>query len=327
MIRDVRGTVMAGWAIALVVLIFSSAAVVRADSGSPDAKRAASVHFRRGVELYQEGAYRAALIELQRANEIAPDYRVLYNVGQTHYALGEYVESIRAFEAYLSQGGAEVPAARKEEVTNSLTELNKRVATLRITVDRDGATISVDGVVAGKSPLPGAVALSVGRHSVTAELEDGSNASEIIDVAGGDQRTLSMTMSAPIVAEGAGGPPRPETWWGKLSVQDRWGYSLLATGIATGIAGGVMAGLAKKSDSDLNDALKQPQGDAGTIGSARDDLKRNSAIADALFGTAIVTGVTGLVLVLVKEKEKKPEEEKDFEVGLGFRSIVAKGRF
>ena len=71
----------------------------------------------------------------------------------------------------------------------------------------------------------------------------------------------------------------------------------------------------------------QEAGDANKINSAHDDLKRNSAVADALFGTAIVTGVTGLVLVLLKEKKEQPQEPKNFEVGLGVHSIVAKGRF
>ncbi|HEY6459174.1 MAG TPA: hypothetical protein VIY73_03455, partial [Polyangiaceae bacterium] len=42
-------------------------------------------HFGRGVRMYQEDDFRGALIEFSRAYELAPNWAVLYNVGQSHY--------------------------------------------------------------------------------------------------------------------------------------------------------------------------------------------------------------------------------------------------
>lgn len=334
---------LAGWALGLALLVFGTPELARAEpraarAASADAKRTASVHFRRGVELYQEGAYRAALIELQRANEIAPDYHVLYNIGQTHYALAEYVEAIRALEAYLAQGGSDIPGTRKEEVESALVELSKRVATLRITADRDDATVSVDGVEVGKTPLSEAVSVSVGRHEVKAEAADGASASDTIDVAGGDQRTLALTLAAPLVAAPVAAalpsiatpaaPPPAEGRWARLSGRERWGYGMLTAGVAVGLGGAVMAGLAKKADSDYADALQARPGSPSQLASARDDLKRDAIVADALFGTALAVGVTGLVLVLLRAPaSERRAERSNLKLGFGPRSLVATGRF
>src|SRR5262245_37490779 len=99
---------------------------------SDSAKAEASMHFGRGAELFQDGHYRAALVELQRAYEIAPNPRVLYNIGQTHAALGEFVEALHAYEEYLASAGTSVPSARRAELDEELAQLRRHIATLTI---------------------------------------------------------------------------------------------------------------------------------------------------------------------------------------------------
>jgi hypothetical protein len=113
------------------------------ETPSEATKAEASAHFRRGADLFQDGLYRAALVELKRAYEIAPNYRVLYNVGQTHMALGEFVEAIQAYEEFLNQGGTEIDAARRSDLRGQLEQLRRNTATVAIQVSQVGATISV----------------------------------------------------------------------------------------------------------------------------------------------------------------------------------------
>src|SRR5262249_23789803 len=49
-----------------------------ADASAMDEARA---HYSKGVQLYNEGSYDAALVELERANKLAPSYRILYSIG------------------------------------------------------------------------------------------------------------------------------------------------------------------------------------------------------------------------------------------------------
>src|SRR3954465_9847176 len=80
-------------------------------------------HYKRGVDLYGEANYTAALIEFRRAYEIAPNFSVLYNIGQIHYQLHDYADSLRTFQAYLSEGGNKVPSARRTEVEREVAYL------------------------------------------------------------------------------------------------------------------------------------------------------------------------------------------------------------
>ena len=89
----------AGFVVVLCLLLQSSAL-----AQSPEQKAQASQHFRRGVELFQEEAFRAALAEFQRAYEIAPDYRLLYNIGQTKLELHDYLGAAQSYERYLQAG-------------------------------------------------------------------------------------------------------------------------------------------------------------------------------------------------------------------------------
>ena len=65
----------------------------------------AASHFRHGVSLYKDADYEGALVEFRRAQDVSPNFRVLYNIGQCLYQLQRYAEALHAFEDYLTQGG------------------------------------------------------------------------------------------------------------------------------------------------------------------------------------------------------------------------------
>jgi len=56
--------------------------------------REAGKHFQRGVTLYNETDYRAALVEFRRAYDLAPNAAVLYNIGETEYQLRDYASAL-----------------------------------------------------------------------------------------------------------------------------------------------------------------------------------------------------------------------------------------
>src|SRR6478609_3372438 len=93
-----------------------SGSAARADDTKPPNKEAieeATKHFKRGVELFKESDFGGALAEFRRAQLLAPNFHVLYNLGQTCFELQNYPEALRAFEAYLSEGGTKVSKDRR----------------------------------------------------------------------------------------------------------------------------------------------------------------------------------------------------------------------
>ena len=120
-------------------------------------KQEAAEHFERGVQLFKEQAYRAAVVEFQRAYDLSPDYRLLYNLGRAKQQLQDYLGAARDYEAYLTRGGASVPAERRTQVEETLTTLSGRVGRMNVVVSQAGADVFVDDVKVGVAPLRGLV--------------------------------------------------------------------------------------------------------------------------------------------------------------------------
>ncbi len=152
----------------------------------------AGTHFHRGVELYKDADFAGAVVEFKRAYDLAPNWRVLYDLGQAYYQLAHYAQALQAFDAYLAQGGTHIPSARKTAVEREREELASRVARVEITVNADGADIRIDDESAGTSPLKSSVLVSVGHRKITISKEGRAPIERFVDVAAGDLQKLSF---------------------------------------------------------------------------------------------------------------------------------------
>src|ERR1700734_914502 len=105
-------------------------AAASATPTSAQAGEEASTRFKRGLQLFDEGDYALAVVEFERAYQLAPNYRALYNIGLVNVQLARYADATRTFEQYLHDGGAEIAPSRKAEVAKALAELKLRTATV-----------------------------------------------------------------------------------------------------------------------------------------------------------------------------------------------------
>ncbi len=95
-------------ALLLASLLAAATAGSPATAAAPpsgDAVSAARDHFQRGVELFREGDFAAALVEFRRTDELAPTYKLSYNIGQACFELRDYACALSAFRRYLKGGG------------------------------------------------------------------------------------------------------------------------------------------------------------------------------------------------------------------------------
>ncbi len=293
---------------------------------SPEARKEASERFQRGVELYQEQAFRAALVEFERAYAIAPDYRLLYNIGQVQSQLADYLSATNSYERYLAQGGAVVPKARREAVEKELQILNERVGRLMIESNAKGAEIFVDDQQVGVTPLASAVLVNVGRHRVYARGTSGAVASKVIDIAGGDSLEVRLTLEGEALAAEA-----PETIRAPMSTTKKLALASLAVG-GVALVGAVVTGvLAKGKIDDRKTELKRELPDQGKL---RDlgDSATGLALTTDLFGGLAVAGVAaGVALWIIDNRSQNAEQRlphargPSWQVGLG--TLSAKGWF
>ncbi len=277
-------------------------AFAQAESASAmdDATKKASERFRRGVELYREGSFDAALAEFELAHEISPNYRVLYNIGQVQVQRGDYVGASKAFRTYLDKGRDEVSALRRSEVEAELERLQGRIAKLRVESNVEGAELLVDGVSLGTLPMD-EVPVNAGVRRVLVKKEGYAPHEAPVTLAGGEVTALEVELeaqeSAGAQADGSRAetsiltPPSPADRSKGSSSTGFW-VSLAATGGAA-IATGISAWRTQVADDDYDAKLETYPGSPTQISNAEDRLVRNALITDICAGaTAVGLGFT-----------------------------------
>ncbi len=287
--------------IARLVLVFSvlgvvvgSSSIARAQAPSGQAaKDEAQDRYKRGIELYEEENFTAALVEFKRAYELIPAYQVLYNVARTCYQLRDYVCALRTFERYVADGASSIDAKRKEEVEREMVSIRRRVAnvTLRATA---GATISVDGGAVGDAPLPTVLHVNEGRRLIRATMVGHDPVEKVLDYVGGATTSLDLSFSAQSVATG---PQRdytvPSTE--KSSSNAKWylwgGTAVLA--VATGVTGGLALG----ASGDAKD-IRNNGGSLSDYDSAESKMRSLSVVTDVLGIATLGMGVAALIVTL-----------------------------
>ena len=275
------------------------------------AKQEAATRFRKGLELYNDGDFQAALIEFRRAYDLAPSYQVLYNIGQVYFQLQDYAGALTALERYLGEGGAGVPASRRADVEKDLVKLRQRVAHLDVATSVEDAEIALDDAPLGKTPFPKPVLVSAGKHKLTATKAGRVTATKVFEIASGD--TLKIALDLPDQAPPK--PPQPEATPGPVAstsarAEPSDGSLVWVGWVATGalaVGAGVVGGLALKSSGDL-----ATQRD--TAGTTRDQLDAASSktrtlaiVSDALTASAVVAGGVSLYFTLRGPAKPKPD--------------------
>jgi hypothetical protein len=246
----------------------------------PAAATEANAHFKRGVELYGESDWATALTEFRRAYDIDPKWQVLYNIGETYFQLQDYANALATLQKYLRDGGAQVSAARRDEVTKDIEKLKTRVATLEVTATLPDVDIAVDDAPAGKTPLAAPIVVSAGRRRITASRGGKVVATEFVEVAGGDTRKVALT----IAEEPPAAARTPVVPW-------------VITGVLTAGAIGTGAG-ALVSWGSTKDALKAVPGDSNAITSDHTRTFALGLATDILVGAAVVSGVVSIYLTV-----------------------------
>lgn len=292
----------------------------------------ARLQFEQGIKLFEEGDYENAAIAFNRAFELRPSYKILYNVGQVENELKHYAKALIAYSRYLEEGGDELSEERRAEVSKRIEELKVRVGYITVLFSRAGVTVLIDGERQGNTPLEEPLLVDMGTHELS--LRDGIKEiyKETVRLAGGQSITLSLDANdrragsaAPSVPAADVAPPdsAPEqtapTQPAADAAADRtdvaqpapveappkkkrvWTWVALGVGAAAGIGGGVLGGLSMAKEKTIisscegRDCPTSEEGEAETAG-------RMALAADVLYGVAALGGVTALVLFFVEPK-------------------------
>jgi len=259
--------------------------------------------FTRGLELYKEGNFHAALAEFRAAYAAAPSFRLQYNLGQTLYQLQDYAGAVRAFDQYLTEGGDKIEPERKKEVEGELAKLRQRVAKLTFVVNVPTAEVSIDDEPRGTAQKP--ILVSAGRRRISITASNYQTETRVVDLAGAQQTELKFELK-PIggVAGPGPGPAGPESP-AKMQPKSRTLF-YVGLGVTGALAGGtaVFAILTSGQHSDFEAAVAKPGATKTEIDSARDSTKSMALVADIFAGgTILAAGLTVMAFVLTSGEE------------------------
>lgn len=118
----------------------------------------------RGVDAFRNGRYEEARQAFAECYALMPKSDVLRNLSISEIQSGRYVDAARHLTVLLS--GADLPANVREEATRRLQQAEAQVGRLNVNVDVPGATVVIDGVPVGRTPLDGPWYIEPGQHEI-----------------------------------------------------------------------------------------------------------------------------------------------------------------
>lgn len=290
---------------------------------TPEVTEEARRRFDRGVRLYAEGDYSLALIEFERAYELVANYRVLYNIGQVSIQLRQYARARQALEQYLSQGQGEIDEVRLAEVQADVEMLKSRTAKLSVTVNVAKARVFLDGRMLGVTPLPDAILVDAGGHSIEVERTGFRSTTKAVTMAGGDDLkvTLSLELIQPertvektIVVQGQ---ESNSTWkwvgWGTAGL-------FAAGAVTTGIFG-------LNAAADLEDLRNSAGASREALDSTQSRARRMFVASDILAVGALAAAGVSLYLTFGGDGTPSESDPSQVKVGVGPGSLSLQGAF
>jgi hypothetical protein len=273
-------------------------------AGQPSQVDQARTHYERGMQLFNEDNFEAALNEFERAYELAPSFRILFNMARIQRQQNNYAAALQNFQSFLAEGGTAVSDERRREIERDIEVLRSRVASVDVRVNVEGAELFVDDVPVcagiqgqrgciGKSPLSGPLLINPGRRKISAMKAGYGTASTLVRVVGSDRTNVRLEL-------------RPTTAGGAATnaVEAEGGSSgtlAIATWVGTGafaIAAGVTGVLALKAQNDLRERRDQYVGTSVALDDDSKKVKNFALATDILGGVAIVGAVAATIFTI-----------------------------
>jgi tetratricopeptide (TPR) repeat protein len=289
--------------------LFLVGLVLSVPFGAHAEEDSASAHFERGVAFTKDKDYVAAMVEFKKAYAMDPAYLVLFNIGQTANELRDYAGALRSYEQYLRDGATEIDEERRKKVQALIDDLRGKTANIGIEVNVTGASVAVDDVDVGLTPLATPVLMNAGRRKISIAKSGYEPLTRFVEIAGTEQKKLSFEIvslsGGTTVTPPSGAPATPSE-----IEHTAWPWIGLVATAGVGVATGVVGGLTVSKHSDYEDALATVPTSRDRIDEARSAAQSMALATDVLLGVTIAgAGLTALAFGLDYGRSAAPPAE------------------
>jgi hypothetical protein len=190
--------------LAAIILVMCCSAVAEEKRADP-----AKTAFENGVSALREEDFLQALTAFETSYKLRPKPVVLYNIGMCQKALSKYTDAISSLRRLLDESKDALSSARREETIEALTELEKKVAHLKVESTAKDADIYIDGRHRGQMPVEGPIMLDPGVHVIEVRQKDHTLFQKEISLSMGETSVITLPPIGP-VPESDSAPTEPK---------------------------------------------------------------------------------------------------------------------
>lgn len=278
-----------------------------AASADPAADPAeAQRHFELGLTLMQSGQWDGALVEFNLSLTLFRTRSALFNRAMCLRQLNRPVEALATLGEWREEFAGVAREEERRAVDEAEGDVRQYLGEIVVLVNVSGATITIDGELAGRTPLDDPVPVAVGHHEVEATSEGYEPARATVAVGSRESASVDLTLT-PVAAD-----RRPEVANGSAVVggddaglSSAWFWAAAGTAVALGLGGAVTGALVLAAEDDyatVRDACAAGDRQACAAGPGIvDDYDDYQLATNVLLFSAGAFAATALVLGLLTD--------------------------
>jgi hypothetical protein len=172
----------------------------------------ARARFKEGVEFFDKGDFEQARASFLQAYALKKHPAVLLNLAWSCLKAGHPLEAEKYFGQFPADS-KEVTDKQRADAADGLAQSRAKLGRIQV-IAASGAEVTLDGERAGVAPLPEAIYVEPGAHTVRTQGADGTVDVESVTVLAGEERVArGSKAAAPVAAPPAAAvaPPPPPT--------------------------------------------------------------------------------------------------------------------
>ena len=146
--------------------------------------------------LVNNGDFGGAFAKFGQAYDLSRDPRLLFNMAVCQRNLHDYARMQQLLTRYEREAADSMSPKDKADVDGALAAIHNLVGTVRLSVSEPDASLAIDGEAAGTTPIADPIALNLGKHMFAVRKDGFEPAQQEVDVVGGNETPLSITLVA-----------------------------------------------------------------------------------------------------------------------------------
>lgn len=151
--------------------------------------------FTEGASAFEAGKADEALKSFQAAWKLRKSYDLASAMAQAELALGMNRDAATHLSYALRNFAVTAKSEKRAPLEQAFAEVRKKVATLHITANIDGAEVRVNGVSIGKTPLEPEVFADAGTVIVDVQADGHENVRKSVEAKTGETHDITLTLT------------------------------------------------------------------------------------------------------------------------------------